>query len=146
MHWTAHREGSIRAGVVAKNPVAGAQFFDLMITKFLDIILGAKRASKIGILGKVNSWYAVVEAQVRGSLHLHILIWIDGAPASPLDMKERMNSDPDFKQKLAKWYDDLICQSFPKDTVPYAVSDGAPNQLPVLSHPLDPNSSNYKQK
>ncbi|KAJ6597604.1 hypothetical protein DFH09DRAFT_903956, partial [Mycena vulgaris] len=117
-----------------------------MITKFLDIILGAKRASKVGILGKVKGWYAVVEAQVRGSLHLHILIWIDGAPASPLDMKERMNSDPDFKQKLAKWYDDLICQSFPKDTVPYVVAEGTPKQLPVLSRPLDPKSSNYEQK
>jgi hypothetical protein len=54
MHWTAHREREVLARVVAENPVAGAQFFHLMITKFLDIILGAKRASKIGVLGKVK--------------------------------------------------------------------------------------------
>ncbi|KAJ6529959.1 hypothetical protein DFH09DRAFT_934508 [Mycena vulgaris] len=112
---------------------------------FLDIILGAKRASKIGILGKVKGWYAVVEAQVRGSLHLHIVIWIEGAPAS-LNMKERKNSDPEFKQKLAVWYDDLICQSFPKNTVPYIPAEGGPKQLPVLSRPVDPNSEDYAQR
>ncbi|KAJ6555381.1 hypothetical protein DFH09DRAFT_923841, partial [Mycena vulgaris] len=117
-----------------------------MITKFLDIILGAKRASKIGILGKIKGWYAVVEAQVRGSLHLHILIWIEGAPSSPLDMKERMNSDPDFKQKLAEWYDDIICQSFPKNSVPYVAAESTPKQLPVLSRPLNPASPNYDER
>jgi hypothetical protein len=49
---------------LANNPVAGAQFFDLMVTKFFDIILGTKCVTKIGILGKVKRWYAVVEAQV----------------------------------------------------------------------------------
>ncbi|KAJ7704059.1 hypothetical protein B0H17DRAFT_902719, partial [Mycena rosella] len=55
------KEPSTRAKAVAENPVAGAQFFHLMVTKFFDIILGAKRPSKIGILGKVKGWYAVVE-------------------------------------------------------------------------------------
>jgi hypothetical protein len=55
---------SICAKTMAENPVASAEFFYLKLTKFLDIILGAKRASKIGILGKVKGWYAVVEAQV----------------------------------------------------------------------------------
>ncbi|KAJ7601838.1 hypothetical protein B0H17DRAFT_884572, partial [Mycena rosella] len=54
-------EPGIRAKAMAENPVAGAEFFHLMITKFFDILLGAKRASKIGILGKVKGWYAVVE-------------------------------------------------------------------------------------
>ncbi|KAF8130062.1 hypothetical protein K438DRAFT_1488614, partial [Mycena galopus ATCC 62051] len=86
-----------------------------------------------------------VEAQVRGSLHLHLLIWIKGAPASPLDMKERMNADPEFKQKLTAWYDDIICQSFPKDTVPHVTVEGMPKKLAVLSRPLDPESSTYFQ-
>ncbi|KAF7333268.1 ATP-dependent DNA helicase [Mycena sanguinolenta] len=140
------KEGSIRAKTLAENPVAGAEFFHLMITKFLEIILGTKRSSKIGILGKVKGWYAVVEAQVRGSLHIHLLIWIDGAPASPLDMKELMNSDPEFKQKLTAWYDDIICQSFPRNTIPYAPADGTPKQLPVLSRPLDPDSEDYEHR
>ncbi|KAJ6527937.1 hypothetical protein DFH09DRAFT_935405, partial [Mycena vulgaris] len=43
-----------RAKTLAENPVAGAQFFHLMVSKISEIILGTKRASKIGILGKVK--------------------------------------------------------------------------------------------
>ncbi|KAJ7337028.1 hypothetical protein DFH08DRAFT_813318 [Mycena albidolilacea] len=57
-----------------------------------------------------------------------------------------MNSDPKFKQKLAAWYDHIICQSFPKDTVPYKVTEGTPKQLPVLSRPLDPDAPDYERK
>jgi hypothetical protein len=39
-----NKELSIRAKTLAENPVAGAEFFHLMITKFFEIILGAKRA------------------------------------------------------------------------------------------------------
>jgi hypothetical protein len=114
------KELSIRAGVLADNPVAGAEFFHLMVMKFFDILLGVKRVTKVGVLGKTKGWYAVVETQVRSSLHLHVLIWIDGAPCSPIDMKAKMNTDAVFKQRLTAWYDDLICQSFPHGTIAYS--------------------------
>ena len=53
------------------------------------------------------------------------------ASNTSVDMKERMNSDPEFKRMLAEWYDDLICQSFPPNTVPYVPATGAPKQLPI---------------
>jgi hypothetical protein len=58
----AAKESSTCAKILAGNPIAGAQFFHLIVTKFLEIILGTGRASKIGILGKVKGWYAVVES------------------------------------------------------------------------------------
>lgn len=58
------KEAATCASVLANNPVAGAQFFDLMVTKFFDIILGTKRVTKIDVLGEVKGWYAVVESQV----------------------------------------------------------------------------------
>jgi hypothetical protein len=54
-----------------------------------------------------------------------------------------MNSDTAFKEKLLAWYDDVICQSFPHATVPYAVQTDLPNKLPVLCRPLDPDSPDY---
>jgi hypothetical protein len=138
-----NEEAKTRARVIADNPVAGAEFFHLIITKFFDILLGAARGTKIGVLGKVQGWYAVVETQVRGSLHLHILIWIAGAPPSPLGMKDLMNADQSFKDRLLAWYDDIICQSFFPDTVPYVVRDNGINKLPVLSRPADPDIEGY---
>lgn len=57
-----------------------------------------------------------------------------------------MDSDPEFKQKLTAWYDDIIYQSFPQNSVPYVVAEGTPKQLPVLSRPLDPASPNCDEK
>jgi hypothetical protein len=138
-----NKESSTRARVLAENPVAGAEFFHLMVTKFFDILLGTKRVTKIGILGKIKGWYAVVETQVRRTLHLHVLIWIDGAPCSPIVMKDRMNSDEEFKLKLIAWYDNVICQSFSQGTTAYSPPIGSARKLPVLSRPLNPDTPNY---
>ncbi|KAF8180994.1 hypothetical protein K438DRAFT_1508281, partial [Mycena galopus ATCC 62051] len=55
------KEGGTLARMLANNPVARAQFFDLMVSKFFEIVLGTKRESKIGVLGEVAGWYAVDE-------------------------------------------------------------------------------------
>lgn len=68
-----------RARALAENPVAGAEFFKLMIDQFTQVFLGSGRGGKCGVFGRVKFYYGVVEAQNRGSLHLHILIWLEGA-------------------------------------------------------------------
>lgn len=35
-----------------------------------------------GIFGFVNGYFGVVESQGRGSLHLHMLLWLSDAPLS----------------------------------------------------------------
>jgi hypothetical protein len=67
-----------RARSLAANPIAGAEFFKLMVDQFTDTFLGFKRACKHGVFGRVKHYYGVFEAQNRGSLHLHILIWLEG--------------------------------------------------------------------
>ena len=32
----------------------------------------------IGILGHVSAYFGTVESQGRGTLHLHLLLWLDG--------------------------------------------------------------------
>ncbi|KAF8132270.1 hypothetical protein EV363DRAFT_1397930 [Boletus edulis] len=36
--------------------------------------------SRTGILGHLSGYYGVVEAQGRGTLHVHMLLWLEGAP------------------------------------------------------------------
>ncbi|KAJ3120408.1 hypothetical protein HK098_004637 [Nowakowskiella sp. JEL0407] len=71
-----------------KNPIAGARFFNFMIKKFFDVILRVNDANHSGVIGKLSAYYGVVEAQGRGSLHIHMLIWIEEA-TSLLNMKEK---------------------------------------------------------
>lgn len=67
-----------RAKSLADNPVAGAEFFKLMVDQFTKVFLGVHRSGKRGVFGRLKFYYGVVEAQNRGSLHLHILIWLEG--------------------------------------------------------------------
>ena len=60
-----------RAEVVASHPVATAKFFHVLINNILNtMIIG-------GVLGPVKAYFGTVESQGRGSLHLHLLIWLD---------------------------------------------------------------------
>ncbi|KIK66597.1 hypothetical protein GYMLUDRAFT_144921, partial [Collybiopsis luxurians FD-317 M1] len=85
--------------ILACNPVAGAEFFHLMIDQFVSKFLGMKRMNRQGVFGQTKFYYGVVEAQNCGSLHLHILIWLEGA-LSPKQIKEHCETDTLFKNQL----------------------------------------------
>ncbi|KAF8830527.1 hypothetical protein HHX47_DHR2001129 [Lentinula edodes] len=108
-----------RTTSVAQNPVAGAQFFHITVQNLLDILLGLKRANRKGIFGEVSVYYGVVEAQGRGSLHIHLLLWLEKG-LSPKDIKQKCDSDPVWLRKLLQWYDDVFSQNLPKNTHIYA--------------------------
>lgn len=67
-----------RARTLSDNPVAGAEFFKLMVDQFTKVFLGDQRSGKRGVFGRIRFYYGMVEAQGRGSLHLHILVWLEG--------------------------------------------------------------------
>jgi hypothetical protein len=71
-----HLRRQRRFKLVAQNPVIQAQFFDKVFTAVVYHLLGFGRENRIGILGKVSSYYALVEAQGKGTLHAHTLVWL----------------------------------------------------------------------
>ncbi|CAF3374280.1 unnamed protein product, partial [Rotaria sp. Silwood2] len=89
-----------RAGIIAAHPVATAKFFHVLITNMLDtMIMG-------GVLGPIKAYFGTVESQGRGSLHLHLLIWLDH-DMKPADMKEKIQ-DATFRNKLKAYLEDII--------------------------------------
>ena len=89
-----------RAEIIASHPVATAKFFHVLITNILDtLIMG-------GVLGPVKAYFGTVESQGRGSLHLHMLIWLDH-DLKPADMKEKIQNR-DFFEKLIAYLEDII--------------------------------------
>ncbi|KAF7332332.1 ATP-dependent DNA helicase [Mycena kentingensis (nom. inval.)] len=56
---------------------------------------------KQGIVGMVNGYIGTVEAQGRGTLHLHILFWLKGAPVASV-MKHALAQE-DFQDRLKKF-------------------------------------------
>lgn len=73
----------------------------------------------VGVLGLVAAYYGCVEAQGRGTLHCHMLVWLqDGL--NPDEIKHRVTQelDIDFKQRLLAYPDDTISTSVPDDPPP----------------------------
>ncbi len=56
-----------------------------------------------GLYGKTSAYYGTVEQQGRLTLHMHMLLWIDGA-LSPQDIRDRiMKSDSKLQSELVKY-------------------------------------------
>lgn len=95
-----------RAQNIAKNPYAAAKFFHFLITAILETLFGInvkglKVKVEMGVLGRVSAYFGVVEAQGRGTLHLHMLIWLENAPTVE-EMHERL-ATPEFRQKITEY-------------------------------------------
>jgi hypothetical protein len=88
--------------LIAKNPVAAARFFDLMVRMFIKHVLGVD-SDHSGLYGKTTAYYGTVEQQGRLTLHLHTVLWILGA-LSPQTIRDRiMNNDAEFQTKLIEY-------------------------------------------
>ena len=129
-----------RARSLAANPVAGAEFFHLMVDQFTNVFLGFERECKRGVFGRVKHYYGVIEAQNRGSLHLHILIWLEGA-LSPLEIQKKATVDADFKLRFFRWLETSFKLDLPPNTTE---ADGTRLEqkqclLGRPPHPDDPN-------
>lgn len=75
-----------RAVFLASNPGPAAQFFDFSIKSFIDVVLRCGDDDG-GLFGHCKAYYGMVEAQGRGTLHCHMLIWLDGNP-SPQELRD----------------------------------------------------------
>uniref|UniRef100_A0A0G4HSQ6 Helitron helicase-like domain-containing protein n=1 Tax=Chromera velia CCMP2878 TaxID=1169474 RepID=A0A0G4HSQ6_9ALVE len=66
---------------------------------------------QFGLFGPVAEYYGTVEAQARGTLHCHMLIWTARCPASPEEFEKSLQS-PEFVQRLMSWLSTTIEQDF----------------------------------
>jgi hypothetical protein len=107
--------------LVAKNPVIAARFFNVYMKAFISALLGYDPDQKDlegGILGVVKAYYGCVEAQGRGTLHCHMVIWLEGG-LNPDEIKRRAlssdASDIDFCKRLLAFLDDTMSNEIPAE-------------------------------
>ena len=131
-----------RAKILADNPVAAAKFFHTLIEIWLETIIGIRpnREHDKGVLGRTQAYYGTVETQGRGSLHLHILFWVNGNVA---DLQTKLE-DAEFAQNLLQYLGNIIYEQFPNGAVPTSDDiDDNVNQSIASQRPLDPDSPNF---
>ena len=130
--------------LVSKNPFATAKFFNMYMHAFIQAILGYNKnrhERSTGILGKVKAYYGCVEAQGRGTLHCHMLVWVEGG-LNPDEIKKRvLANDDEFKQRLTAFLDDTISNYIPPDATDFDVPPYHP--CSVRCPPAPENHPNY---
>jgi hypothetical protein len=108
--------------LIAKNPIVAARFFDIYLKAFISTILGYDAMGKNltgGVLGLVKAHYGCVEAQGRGTLHCHMLVWLEGA-LNPNEIRDRLvkDGDSEWGKRLIRFLDDAISNVIPEDPDP----------------------------
>ncbi|EGO04615.1 hypothetical protein SERLA73DRAFT_68302 [Serpula lacrymans var. lacrymans S7.3] len=121
---------------VANNPGPAAIFFDTLIKVFLSIVIRYGRGA--GLFGTCLAHYGVVEAQGRGSLHCHMLLWLKGNPA-PQDLRDHMSAGDGFKTLMFTWLESIIHSHLPGEEVLHTETPGeALHRPPRDAHVADP--------
>jgi len=96
------RSAKERDLLVLANPVAAARFFHHMVNMFIKHILNYGEDTD-GLYGKTGGYYGTVEQQGRLTLHMHMMIWIEGV-LSPQDIRDKiMDSDSAFQESLVAY-------------------------------------------
>ena len=92
-----------RAEIIASHPVITAKFFHRLITTVLETLIAGER-----VLGPVKTYFGTVKNQGRGSLHLHMLIWLDH-DYTPAQLREKIK-DAQFRNNLKGYLEDIISE------------------------------------
>jgi hypothetical protein len=108
-----------RAQIVAAHPVATARFFNVLISSILNSMV------EKGVLGPTKAYFGTVESQGRGSLHLHILIWLDH-DLTPSQLKESIQ-DEKFRNGLLDYLEDIIKEDLSNFTFDDSDTNGENN-------------------
>lgn len=135
---------------VASDPFASAAFFHLIVPAVLQCLLGicgyenGKHIQREkGILGVINGYVGTVEAQGRGTLHLHMVLWLKGSVTSS-QMKEFLLSEQ-FRNRVKAFIGANIKADL--SGFPGAKVLAIPKEKKVaFSRPVDPRSDNYDKR
>ena len=100
---------------VAKNPFLAAKFFDTYMNTIVENLLGKGMNNNKGVFGTYKAHYGTVEAQGQGTLHCHMLLWVEGS-LNPQEIKDKvlMDKDKQFLARLLNYIDDTIHTSVPQ--------------------------------
>lgn len=110
--------------LVANNPAIYTKFFQIYMEAFIHTLLRFDPSglhttidSPVGVLGQVSAYYGCVEAQGRGSLHCHMIIWLVDA-LNLNKIKDWIVQDSMFTELLLAVLEDCIATSIPNDPLP----------------------------
>ncbi|KIN94090.1 hypothetical protein M404DRAFT_35391 [Pisolithus tinctorius Marx 270] len=130
---------------IASNPYAAAKFFNFLIETMLETLLGitkrpSQACSDMGILRQLSGYFGVVEAQGRGTLHMHMLLWLAGTPDTA-EMQCLLQT-PTFHEKIWE-YIRVNIHAHLDDVTEQDLKTMAQNTQLAYSRPPDPEQDDW---
>ncbi len=122
-----------------KNPIALSQFFHVLISMILKSLFGWETSQKSGIFGPLKCYYGMVESQGRGTLHIHLLLWIEGQP-DIFSFNERLQHDKNLRDLILQYLDSVIDTD---DSVFGPAPEDIDHTTLSYNSLLDPESSDF---
>ncbi|KAE8223090.1 hypothetical protein CF326_g8256, partial [Tilletia indica] len=130
---------------LADDPVAATDFFHFHIASVFKFLFGFDMRTNTssvtgGILGKLKAYFLVKEHTMRGQLHGHILLWLDGG-LNPSALRTLMREDTEFRERYLAFFDDLIVHELPP--LPSPTNNASSEQDPRRQLPPDRSDPDY---
>lgn len=138
-----------RAKNIAENPLIAVLVFNFMIDTFLKHLFGIDATHKdfilrkTGIMGRINAYFGVFEAQGRGSLHLHMLMWFENSPTAK-QMGDFLKSD-EFREKFKRFISENI-RAHLEGLTPEMIENIPRESHLAYSRPPHPEDTDFTQK
>ena len=95
---------AFRQTLAKNNPVGCSLFFHHIVSEILNNLCSTNQT---GIFGDIAAYYGMVETQGRGTLHIHILLWIKN-DLPKLQLFDTLQTDEDLKTKICEYLDSII--------------------------------------
>ncbi len=135
-----------RAVSIANDPYAAARFFHFMIGTILETLFQVRVTpfavkSGVGVLGKATAYVGSVESQGRGSLHLHMLLWLADTPRS--EDLHLMLATEEFRSRILDYIRANIRAYLPGLETPQSVKAIPKEKDIAYSRPPHPDSPDY---
>jgi hypothetical protein len=142
-------DGVQRGENIAKDPYAAAKFFHFTIDSIIDCLYGVKSTTgmvkqEMGVLGKLAAYFGTVESQGRGTLHLHLLVWLQNTPTS-VEINHLLDT-PEYRQRVTAYIKENIRAYLPglesKESI-----DSMRNESDIaFSRPPNPADVDWKKQ
>jgi Helitron helicase-like domain at N-terminus len=143
---TSNVDSRTRAKNIADDPYAAANFFHFLIRTIMENLLQIKVDSHrvksgMGILGQVAAYFGLVESQGRGTLHLHMILWLCDTPRS--DVLQDLLKTTSFRQRVASYIEANVRAYLPGLESAESVQAIRVDKEVVCRRPPDPEDPNY---
>ncbi len=99
-------QSAFRRKIATMNLVAVTKFFHIICDAIFMSLFGAGQIAG-GLFGPISNYFATVETNSRGILHLHCLVWLRGV-SHLATLRSQIQSNVEFRQRLFSFLEHII--------------------------------------